>query len=75
MAKEKPNQNAFKFQATMISSTRKLLAKALGLEVKKVTVAHNYKENTLEFVIEEKLTPEQTAKVDKAKDFIMTMLG
>lgn len=70
-----PNQNAFKHQASMISATRKLLAKSLGIEVKKVTVAHNYKENTLVFNVDAKLNTEQTGKVDKAKDFIMTLLG
>ena len=65
-----------KTQAKMISATRKLLAQSLGLEVKKVVAQHDYKENTLIFNVEgETLNTEQQAKVDKAKDFIMSMLG
>lgn len=61
-------------QESVISSTKRTLARALKIEVARIKVGHNYKKNAIELQVEGKLEDEKAGIVVKAQDYLQSLL-
>lgn len=75
MATEKTHTEKFKQQSRIKVGVKKLLATSIGVESKKISIEHDYKENAPVITVDAKVTPEIQTKVDKTKEFLMAILS